>query len=296
MLNEDELRSMGFIKQGKLLCEGPGQIEFQYGALTKKNSPGIYLWLHRKNELLHDVKYVGKAGNGLSARMRQHVAGLKKASFERLDHIKRNSGEEKCLEVWFRESEVWEFGRIFKNFKGPSVSAYSMEEEALITHFDPPLNRATTPAMRANARKPQEIGEGFIALDFEITGTNGQQRDLWTDAVHSLTSSHKYKIGKVLDLVLKFLKQLDILEKQWPLDYRVIGKYMPHPIPNQPLLVLGKFVKTRFSPGTTVVYISLENELISFSPKVQKKLPMQPDKGGAYSLDVCISMLVKIKN
>ena len=262
--------------------------------MAKKNNPGIYIWLRRENELSHDVKYVGKAGNGLSARMKQHVAGLRKASVERLDQIKRNSGNQKCLEVWFRESEVWGFGKIFKNFKGPSVSAYSMEEEALITHFDPPLNRATTPAMRAKARKPQEIGDRFTALDFEITGTNGQQRDLWTDAVQSLTDSHKNKIGQVSDLVLKFLKQLEMLEKQWPLDYRVIGKYMSHPIPNQPLLVLGKFVKKRFSPGTTVVYISLEKELISFSPKVQKKMPLQPDKGGAYSLDLCISMLVKI--
>ena len=36
MLDEDELRSMGFIKQGELLCEGSGQIEFKCGTLAKK--------------------------------------------------------------------------------------------------------------------------------------------------------------------------------------------------------------------------------------------------------------------
>jgi hypothetical protein len=298
MLNEEDLRGMGFEKQGEILCRDGGHLVFKGGLSARNKQAGVYLWLCRIDETLLDEKYAGKAGYGLDARMGQHVAGLRTAPAERVEQIKQSFGVGNCLEVWFRESVMWGFESIFKKYPGAtcSVSAYSTEEEALITHFDPPLNRAKTPAMRAlNGIKAKQIArsKGFTTLDLKMTDANGEQRDLWTNAVHLLTDSHKKKIGKVHDLVINFLQQpsLEDLEIKWPLDYRVIGRYIPHEIPNQTLLVLGKFVNKKFRSGSRVVYISLENELISFSPKITKVMQKGPDQGEAYSLDACIKML-----
>ena len=316
MITEQELIDMGFIKSGILTTGANGQFVFDSQGISKKVAPGVYLWLHRKDGLRHNVMYAGKAGSGVVIRMSQHIGGLKSAPIERVERVKNAFGQGNCLEIWFRQSAKIAINALYDG----EVSAYSTEEEALITRFLPELNRAKTPAMRAEPKEPvktrvkvkteaksetnaeesaqkengfiptdsQEENPVFIALDYEITNANGKQRDLWEDAKSTLTTPHKQKIGKVLGL----LSHSAALRDQWPeLDCKVVGLYTAGPIRNQSMLVFGKLAKTIFKTGSQAVRISLEKELIAFSPDITANMPVPPDIDGAYSLDACIRML-----
>lgn len=231
--------------------------------------------------------YAGKAGNGLFSRMAQHLGGLKSADAGRIERIKAAFGLGECLEVWFRQSgEIMLDGLYNKQ-----ISAYSTEEEALITRFSPPLNRAKTPAMRANPQKSNHESEGsevFAALNSELVSANGSQRELWEDALIGIDESHRKKIGRVLLL----LATCPALQGKWPApDFKIVGLYTAGPLCNQTMLVFGEVAQTNFRKDSRVVYVSLEKELIAFSPEVTEGMPMTPDVNGAYSLDACLRML-----
>lgn len=143
------LENNGFTKAGSLKII---QSRFKYRkeiSRNKKKVPGVYLWLQRKRDESYEVVYAGKAGFGIDIRMNQHLGGLKKATAERIDLIKTNFGEGYCLEIWFRESSKVEVKGLYEK----EISNYSTEEEALITHFSPLLNRAKTPSMRKKMPK-----------------------------------------------------------------------------------------------------------------------------------------------
>ena len=289
MIDEEQLSTMGFIKTGVLRATGNGQFEFVSQAPAGNIAPGVYLWLKRKDVHRHDVMYVGKAGSGIAIRMSQHRGGLKLAPAERVDRIKTAFGLGNCLEVWFRQSAEISLSPLFDK----KISAYSTEEEALITRFSPQLNRAQTPSMRAEpkkAAKPQEGDSVFADMSYELTSANGSQRDLWEDALAGLTRSHKQKIGRILGL----LSKCGGLLTQWPtLDCKVVGLYTAGPMCNQSMLVFGKLAKTNFKPNSKVVYVSLSKELIAFSPEVTEAMKTKPDIDGAYSLDACLEMLTQ---
>jgi len=290
MIDERDLKSMAFSRSGVLRSNAKGQIEFDSQGTTRNTAPGVYLWVRRNvNGRTLDVMYAGKAGNGVVARMTQHIGGLKSADAERIARIGTSFGLGDCLEVWFRQSEKISINALFDE----RISAYSTEEEALITRFSPLLNRAKTPAMRAGSREPtQALGKSavFTALNFELTSANGMQRDLWEDALVGLTESHKRKIGNVLSL----LSKLPALHGQWPTpDFKVVGLYTAGPLCNQSMLVFGEIAKTNFRKDSRVVYVSLEKELIAFSLAVTNNMPRPPDVDGAYSLDACLRMLIK---
>ena len=302
MITEQDLSNMGFSKNGILTTNANGQFVYDSQGATKSITPGVYLWLHRKDEFNFDVKYAGKAGSGIVIRMGQHIGGLKTAPAERIERVKGAFGQGDCLEIWFRQSAKIAMNVLFDG----EISAYSTEEEALITRYSPLLNRAKTPSMRAevNPVSPttprdtiykvdvslsddeQEIAV-FNALDYEMINSNGMQRDLWEDATKALTTEHKQKIGKVIDLLSRSAQ----LGDQWSdLDCKVVGLYTDGPIRNQSMLVFGKLAKVNFKQGSQVIFISLEKELIAFSDAITANMPAPPDVGGAYSLDAFLQM------
>ncbi len=218
--------------------------------------------------------------------MNQHIAGLKTAPTERIERIKAAFGANKCLEVWFRTSEELFLCQLFDK----SISAYSTEEEALITRFDPELNRAKPPLMRAVSRQNarlQSAKSAFTALSYELSTVNGKQRDLWDDALVALTEDHREKIGKIL---MK-LSESNSLRHIWPsLDFKVVGRYSTRvPICNQSLLVFGKIAKENFTKK--FIYVSLEQELIAFSTDLNPPMPAPLCDGKAHSLDECLRTL-----
>ena len=325
MITELDLGNMGFTKGGILTTTANGQFKYDAQGTLKNKTPGIYLWLHRKDAMRFDVMYAGKAGNGIVIRMGEHIGGLKAAPAQRIDRVRESFGLGNCLEIWFRQSAKITMNALFDG----EISAYSTEEEAAISRFAPRLNRAKTPSMRAAASevvkenaqnkkdskktkkatssavaqegvqitkqeqvllpiRAQQANALFDALSYELISANGVQRDLWDNALVGLTVSHKQKIGQVLGL----LSHSAPLRDQWPdLDCKVVGLYTAGPIRNQSMLVFGKLAKTIFKTGSQVVRISLEKELISFSPDITANMPAPPDVDGAYTLDTCIRML-----
>lgn len=287
MMNDQEYLKMGFQNIGVLKYKN-GNFKFEPQPQSKVRFPGVYLWLQRKLDgRCLEVMYVGKAGNGAAVRMKQHLGGLRLSNSDRIDRIKSAFGVGDCLEIWFRKSEMIQISDLYKG----QISSYSTEEEALITRFNPLLNRAKTPSMRANHEKQSpELKANIIfnAVDKEITSTNGVQRGLWEDAVSGLAESHKRKIGKIISL----LEKLHQLENRWPTpNMKVVGHYSGGRLPNQSMLVFGEIKNINFKPGSKVVYISLENELIAFPTDITEAMPVPPDEGDAYSLDALLKIL-----
>lgn len=290
MVTDNDLKDMKFERCGVLKLNAKGT-HFEFDAKDQVRSTtaaGVYLWLHRTKRDTCKVMYAGKAGNGIAARMNQHIAGLKTAPTERIARIKAAFGPSQCLEVWFRTSAEISLGKL----SDQSISAYSTEEEALITRFAPELNRAKPPSMRAVSRKgakPQSAESAFTSLSYELTSANGIQRNLWDDALVALTEVHRAKIGSIL---MKLSKS-DSLRDLWPnLDFKVVGLYSAEvPICNQPLLVLGKLSKHNFKKKSRFVYVSLEKELIAFSQDLDPPMPAPLDDGKAHTLDECLCTL-----
>jgi hypothetical protein len=287
MVDEQELESMEFKLCGVLKLNSGGHFEFDEKTYSKNTTPGVYLWLRRADAARFDVMYAGKAGNGIATRMGQHIGGLRLAPAERIERIRAAFGLGDCLEVWFRQSAEISLDRLFAE----KVSAYSTEEEALIARFSPQLNRAKPPSVRTGSRKdakPRGKSSTFTALSYELTSANGRQRDLWEDALTAMTESHKQKIGAILLL----LGELPSLRARWPtLDFKVVGMYTTGPMCNQSMLVFGELANRNFKKNSRVVYVSLDKELIAFSPEVTQSMPAPPDVGEAYSLDSCLRML-----
>jgi hypothetical protein len=288
MVTDKDLKDMEFKCCGILESSAEeDHFEFKSKNPRGNTTAGVYLWLQRIKRDTYKVVYAGKAGNGISVRMGQHIGGLKIAPTERKERIKAAFGLDNRLEIWFRTSAKISLAQL----SAEPISAYSTEEEALITRFAPELNRAKPPSMRTVSRqdaKLQSAKSAFTALSYELSTVNGEQRDLWDDALITLTESHREKIGKILLL----LSDTSSLKDIWPnLDFKVVGLYRAGPIRNQSMLVFGKVSRKNFKKGSRVVYVSLERELIAFSTEVTRKMPKEPDDGEAYSLDFCLCML-----
>jgi len=304
MINEKFLISLDFTKTGEII-EKDKRLEYK-SQLKQDTTPGIYLWCKRENNDNLEVKYVGKAGNGVAARMGQHIGGLGRPSAEtRAEFIKEQFGikknaQENCIEVWFRKSPEISCENIFnlkEIFNLVLVSQYSLEEEALITHFNPILNRAKTPALRekntSKSKKPNAIK--FDDLDQIMCEANGKQRDSWTNAIQYITAPHKEEIANALNLILKLLESNLIDGNTWPKDLKFIGADQRSKLRGKPLLVLGKIKdgNKNFKDGSKIVFISLKKDCptIYFFGKIIDILPKYFIAGTEYNLSDCINQL-----
>ena len=318
MVNEEFLNGFNFIKAGEIKVNG-GYVLKYISELKRNNQPGVYLWCKREEDGANlEVKYVGKAGNGVTARMGQHIGGLSRPSArERAEFIREQFGAknkmEDCLEVWFRITPKVSILDIFQSNKyskfshdskifnpNVEVSQYSLEEEALITYFEPILNRAKTPTLRDQdkAKSHKSNVMKFEDLDQIMCEANGEQRDGWTNAIQYITDIHKRKIAKVLDLILKLLASQSSDANSWPTDLKFIASDSRTKLAGQPLLVLGEIKNGNkiFTRGSKIVLISLEkeNENIYFFGKIKEILPENLNKTDGCDLTYCIKELSKI--
>lgn len=305
MINENFLIELDFTKTGEI-TEKNKRLEYE-SQLKQDKKPGIYLWCKRENKDNLEVKYVGKAGNGVSARMGQHIGGLSRPSAEtRAEFIKEQFGikkenaHENCIEVWFRKSPEISFENIFnlkKNFDPVGVSQYSLEEEALITHFNPILNRAKTPALREQNKSKSKKSDAikFDDLDQIMCEANGEQRDSWTNAIQYITAPHKEEIAKALNFILKLLESNSSDGNTWPTDLKFIATDTRPVLAGKPLLVLGRVKdgKMKFDRGSKIVFISLKKDYptIYFFGKIIDILPKYFTAGKEYNLSDCINKL-----
>ena len=96
--------------------------------LNPKKEPGVYMWVSKKQDI-YTVRYIGKAGNGLRNRIKQHEAGYKRHGSIKLDKC---LDDNHLLEIWFKISD-YKKSNIYNIFK--KTSLFSFEEEILILEY-----------------------------------------------------------------------------------------------------------------------------------------------------------------
>jgi hypothetical protein len=97
----------------------------------------VYMWATPINDEKLDIIYIGKAGSGVSIRLKQHEAGFRNSGTgkKNLLALKELIDEGKRVFVYSRVSDKVTLFDV-------EVSQYSTEEEALIERLSPWLNRA----------------------------------------------------------------------------------------------------------------------------------------------------------
>jgi hypothetical protein len=229
-----------FTLAGKIQTDTAGD-KLVFTVTTQTTKSGVYFWLSKSGSNF-EVHYVGKAGSGPKMRMQQHQQGANKPeSIERRQRIIESFDKKsKSLEIWFRESVCEPVGTLSPR----AVSYYSTEEEALITEFNPPLNRAKS----SSNNTVDSIESGLL-------DAGGDQKEMWINV-------HETLDRKAIDKILKLLK--DQVKKEWKnIDLKVIGSYTLKESPNlanKCLLVFGKLLKNNFSSHHKYFLITLEGK------------------------------------
>lgn len=158
-----DIEALGFAKTHELVVEEE-RLRF-IGASCDENA-GVYVWVSGRNRSEEiEIVYVGKAGYGVSRRLRQHEGGFVNSRTGRknaqaLQEIVAGGG---VLEVYARPSATAE---LF----GQTVSLYAAEEDALCSLFAPRLNRMSFPrvgqAEEASTDTAVERPDDFLASRF----------------------------------------------------------------------------------------------------------------------------------
>jgi hypothetical protein len=239
-IDNEFLDAHSFTLAGKIQTDTAGD-KLIFTVTTPTTKSGVYFWLSKSGSNF-EVRYVGKAGSGPKMRMQQHQQGTNKPeSIERRQRIIESFDKKsKSLEIWFRESVCEPVGTLSHK----AVSYYSTEEEALITEFNPPLNRAKS----SSNNTVDSIESGLL-------DAGGDQKDMWINV-------HETLDRKTMNKILKLLK--DQAKKEWKnLDLKVIGSYALKESPslaNKCLLVFGKLLKNNFASHQKYFLLTLEGK------------------------------------
>ena len=239
-IDNEFLNVHSFTLAGKIQTDTAGN-KLVFSVTTPTTKSGVYFWLSKSGSN-YEVRYVGKAGSGPKMRMQQHQQGANKpeSSERRQRIIECFDKKSQCLEIWFRESVYEPVGTLSSR----AVSYYSTEEEALITKFNPPLNRAKSSSNNT-----------IDSIESGLLDAGGDQKDMWINV-------HETLDRKAIDKILKLLK--DQIKKEWKnLDLKVIGSYTLKESPNlanKCLLVFGKLLKNNFAPHHKYFLITLEGK------------------------------------
>lgn len=197
----------------------------------------IYVWVSPTagvvNEL--DVLYVGKAGRGVSKRLREHRGGF----------VNSGTGREnrRLISEWIATGRsIMVFSRVaaVHEIFGVHVSAYSTEEQALCERFVPRWNRAVFPrAAFAHAVLPMEAmaqvpgHRAAYQPDFVPLFDQMAFGDEVAAFCNSLPPEKQAQFARLLDL----LQQRDPTA-----GYKIVKGYTGQPsgYDGKPMLVFGK--------------------------------------------------------
>lgn len=143
-INAQELERLSFRLTHQCKQEGLGSAKFVPAddgnhALIVSNAPMVYLWLSpiSPNDKVFEPLYVGKAGLGVSQRLRQHQAGFRQSTPGRknLENIKQIFAKNRKVLVYARKADT-------QKVLEASINMYSAEEEAIHELYHPIWNRA----------------------------------------------------------------------------------------------------------------------------------------------------------
>lgn len=143
----------------------------QHRAAELRSCPVVYMWLSPLASTTEfDVLYVGKAGYGISRRLRQHEGGFvnSRAGRDNRRLITELLAQGRTIEVHCRVSSVQQ---IFDR----DVSLYSSEEQALCERYAPLWNRAQFPQVQPPEPMPQpdhvQPAPGGVSVDLLAAAT-----------------------------------------------------------------------------------------------------------------------------
>lgn len=209
-----ELHSLGFEKTHYLEHKDPS-LKFKLTAgskLSRLNTPMVYIWCGIK-EKKQEILYVGKAGFGVSKRLKEHEGGFKNSTTGRKNYklLKAKFDDAYAIEVYSKEAE---FSEIF----GIQTSLYSAEEEALIRLLSPLWNRASKKDKDATP-EDQSQSRAFTE-SFDLSGVPGI--DLVYQFFESLDCANKKRFNKLINYAVE-------LSEKYSLKIRIVNGYQSQP-------------------------------------------------------------------
>jgi len=226
---------------------------FQFEVDGNLMQAGVYLWVVAVGDDSYEILYVGKAKDGPRSRLSQHKGGINKntataqARREQISQFIPNGG---ALEVFFRASMTEAFQILGENVY---ASTYSLDEEALILRFSPPLNRSNPPVVIV------PHGESLIeamtdTFDFF---SNESQWSAWIHYLNSLSPGRK----ELVEAALRRTQHL-VGDRFGSLDISVTGSYTLGPpcqgISGRPVLVFGRYANVQFAVNSKFALLALD--------------------------------------
>ena len=175
--------------------------------------PMVYVWLSAKNGDEFDVFYVGKAGLGVSQRLKQHENGFRHSivGTKNLKNICEHLNANRNLVVYARISGVTTL------FGIKDVNQYSVDEEAIQELFQPQWNRAEFATARQKSLSIDQRKSNLLELEIpsderclvvgqiDFTGMLGSE--MLRGFIHGLSPQNKLRLNKLL-IWVKGLKDL----------------------------------------------------------------------------------------
>ena len=212
---------------------------------------GVYLWVSKDKNDGYEVLYAGKAKDGPKHRLSQHKGGINKntaTARARREQIRQCIPEEGSLEVFFRASKIKKFPTL-----GVDVSKYSIDEEALIMHLSPILNRSKPPVVDVDQ------AESFIdAMTDTFDFSNESHWSAWIHFLHSLSQER-------IELVEDALENVKALvgDAWGSLDIGVTGSYSldqfcERGMSGRPVLVFGRYANVQFANKSKFALLALD--------------------------------------
>lgn len=297
-LTQARIKSLGFIPTEVKLSYANDEISYitdARGDVGDLKYPGVYLIVQEFSDDTVLVQYVGKAGQGLNQRFRQHEGGYKRnqkrkntsAGMKKM--IKAFEMEPRTMHVWFRKSNIKQLSCALatsddsQHLTSTYLSMYSTEEEALILYFlneeqdlinisrPRPRNMLLTELEESNsssttsnndltllekAANDQEAFPELEALTMKLKETpEPDLHKVWLDALEGWDTMTKECFSATLQNLE--LEQNDLFKGRTP---KIIGKYSTGPFRNEPILVFGELVNTNFRPGTNNLIFTLDGK------------------------------------
>lgn len=195
-------------------------------AQIASGAPMVYLWLSPKDAAgeSFDPLYVGKAGLGVSQRLRQHRGGFSKSApgQKNLENIKNLLGQGRRLLVYARKAGTQEI-------LGAAINLYSAEEEAIHELYHPSWNRAQfaggSRRMKTEAQKAEAAStssDETLGICGDIDFTDVLRGEMMAEFYRGLDAANQDRLCRLLRWAL-------CLQASTKADMKVVLKYTNQP-------------------------------------------------------------------
>lgn len=249
-INFDDLDALEFVQTHSIRMEGDMPVFRLSGGpifdITLENDlrPSVYIWVSPIDPLLYDVLYIGKAGFGISRRLKQHQGGF--------THSQTGRNNRRLITEWLadgRTIEVYRRVSAVQNVLGQDISLYSSEEQALCERFSPLWNRAVFPKTSHKKLVKSVPSAGPVALkvaaaeEVTLSAVNAsQQTDVDFNDIPFGDEVAAFLDSLDTEKRSQFLRLGELLQSREPAaGQKIVGGYTGQPTgyEGKPLYVFG---------------------------------------------------------